>query len=88
MPAAAGTPAFLFLDDPASGSDPVRRRRIVEAVTTGAIRDVFRQVFVFSVSGALDPRQFDYRVSLENGTVRSSTLPEFGRAPVETAAGA
>ncbi len=88
MPAAAGTPAFLFLDDPASGSDPVRRRRIVEAVTTGAIRDVFRQVFVFAVSGALDPRQFDYRVSLENGTVRSSTLPEFGRAPVETAAGA
>ncbi len=87
-PAAAGTPAFLFLDDPASGSDPVRRRRIVEAVTTGAIRDAFRQVFVFAVAGALDPRQFDYRVSLENGVVRSSTLPEFGRAPIETAAGA
>ena len=87
-PAAAGTPAFLFLDDPAAGSDPVRRRRIVEAVTTSTIRDVFRQVFVFAVSGALDPRQFDYRVSLENGTVTSSTLPEFGRAAVETAAGA
>ena len=88
MPPAAGTPAFLFLDDPASGSDPVRRRRIVEAVTTGGVKDVFRQVFVFAVSGALDPRQFDYRVSLESGTVKSSTLPEFGRAPVETASGA
>ncbi|MCY3802224.1 MAG: AAA family ATPase [Chloroflexi bacterium] len=87
-PAAAGTPAFLFLDDPASGSDRVRRRRIVEAVTASTIRDVFRQVFVFAVAGALDPRQFDYQVSLDNGTVRSSTLPEFGRAPVETTAGA
>ena len=75
MPPAAGTPAFLFLDDPASGSDPVRRRRIVEAVTTGGVKDVFRQVFVFAVSGALDPRQFDHRVSLESGTVKSSTLP-------------
>ena len=87
-PAAAGTPAFLFLDDPASGSDRVRRRRIVEAVTASTIRDVFRQVFVFAVAGALDPRQFDYQVLLDNGTVRSSTLPEFGRAPVETTAGA
>ena len=87
-PAAAGTPAFLFLDDPASGSDRVRRRRIVEAVTASTIRDVFRQVFVFAVAGALDPQQFDYQVSLDNGTVRSSTLPEFGRAPVETTAGA
>ena len=85
-PAASGTPAFLFLDDPASGSDRVRRRRIVEAVTVSTIRDVFRQVFVFAVAGALDPRQFDYQVSLDNGTVSSSTLPDFGRAPVETTA--
>jgi hypothetical protein len=85
VPAATGTPGFLFIDDPVSFSDQRRRHRIVEALTTGAIRDVFRQIFVFSVSETIDPRQFDNHISLENGTVNSSTLPSFEQSPVETA---
>lgn len=85
VPAAAGTPGFLFIDDPVSLTDRPRRHRIVQALTSGAIRDVFRQVFVFSISGTVDPRQFDYQISLENGTVKSSTLPNFKHQPAETA---
>ncbi len=79
-PPAAGTPGFVFIDDPVSMSDPSRRQGIVERLTSDKVRETFRQVFVMVTSGTVDQNMFDHEIRLENGTVLSTSLLRTARS--------
>ena len=68
-------PYWLFLDEPLSSFDRERTLALVDLLTKGVIRKSFHQIFLISHSEAFDPGLFEFRVRMENGAVRESTLP-------------
>ncbi len=68
-------PYWLFLDEPLSSFDRERTRALVDLLTRGTVRQHFHQVFLVSHSESFDPKLFDYRIRMANGSVVESTLP-------------
>ena len=68
-------PGWLFLDEPLSSFDRERTQALVKLLTKGLIRQQFDQIFLISHSESFDSALFEYRLQMENGTVKSSNLP-------------
>ncbi|MFN2251732.1 MAG: AAA family ATPase [Anaerolineae bacterium] len=68
-------PGFLFLDEPLGAFDEERAAALISLLTEGEIADSFDQVFLIS-HVRVDEGQFDYRITMADGKVVDSTLPE------------
>ncbi len=68
-------PSFLFLDEPLGAFDEQRAQALVALLTAGEIADSFDQVFLIS-HVRVDETLFDHQVTLAEGRVAASTLPE------------
>jgi len=68
-------PGFIILDEPLTAFDAERAQDLVALLTMGTVAEQFAQVIVISHGHAFDRSAFAYRLVMERGRVRESTLP-------------
>ncbi len=77
LPAERGAaPSFIFLDEPLGSFDQERARKLLYLLVEGEIARSFDQIFLIS-HVQVDPGLFDYHITLDDGRVVESDLPQF-----------